>query len=67
MVSPHPNPSFLPSIYRFSTSPIRSKFTRLKEVMQVLTSPSLKDVMGEHTCTLLTVTDMEAVFSMRVD
>eukprot|EP01031_Cornospumella_fuschlensis_P042145 gene42145-51461_t len=50
---------------KFSTSPIRSKFTRLKEVMQVLTSPSLKDIMGDHACTSLTVTDVEAVFSMR--
>lgn len=51
---------------RYSNSSVRMKFTRLREMMLVLTSPSLGDSLNENY-TLLTANEIEAVFGLRIE
>lgn len=51
---------------RYSSTSVRTRFARLKEVMQVLTSASLSDSLNENY-TMLTAQEVEAVFALRVE
>jgi hypothetical protein len=51
---------------KYSNTSVRTKFTRLREVMQVLTAQSWTDCLGDNY-TLLTSSDAEAIFSLRVE
>lgn len=51
---------------RYSSTSVRTRFTRLREELQVLTSQSLGDSLNEnYSC--LTSQEVEAIFGLRVD
>lgn len=51
---------------RYAGPSVRLKFTRLKEMMQVLTSPTLGDSLNDNY-TVLTASEIEALFALRVE
>jgi hypothetical protein len=51
---------------RYSSIPIRGKFSRLREVLMILTSEKLSDVINDNFNHLLH-NEIENIYSLRVD
>ncbi len=55
---------------RHSSVPIRGKFSRLREILMVLTSDRLSDLVGENSSSSFTHLlnhEVDAIYQLRVD